>query len=190
MLRSFTALAFAATLSTAAPALSAAETYTIDPTHVAALFKVDHAGFSWTWGRFNDVGGAIAWDATDPSKSTINVVIKTASVDTGTAKKDEHLSSGDFFSVKEFPEMTFVSKTIKAQDANIYHVTGDFTLRGVTKSITIPVQLLKVGELPPGTDRIGFDTEFTIKRSDFGMTYGAGMIGDEVTIIFAVEGTK
>lgn len=190
MLRSFTALAFAATLATTTPALSAADTYTVDPTHVAALFKVDHAGFSWTWGRFNDVGGTVSWDAADPSKSSVNVVIKTASVDTGTAKKDEHLRSGDFFSVKEFPEMSFVSKTVEAKDANIYHITGDFTLRGVTKSITIPVQLLKVGEFPPGTARVGFDTEFTIKRSDYGMTYGAGAVGDEVTIIFAVEATK
>ncbi len=191
MFRSMTALAFAATFFPATgTALSAADTYKLDPTHVAALFKIDHAGFSWTWGRFNDVGGTITWDAANPTASAVNVTIKTASVDTGTAKKDEHLRSGDFFSVREFPEMTFASKSFEAKGDNLYHVTGDFSLRGVTKSITIPVTLLKVGEFPPGTARIGFDSEFTIKRSDYGMTYGAGAVGDEVTIIFAVEGTK
>jgi len=177
-------------LTCAATAVFAADTYTLDLAHTAALFKADHLGFSWTYGRFNDVSGSITWDAAKPTNSKVDVKIKTETIDTGNAKRDEHLRSGDFFSVKEFPTMSFTSKSFEAKGDNLYHVTGDFELRGVKKPITIPVTLMKVGKDPWGKDRIGFDTEFTIKRSDFGMNYMPDGIADEVTIIFATEGVK
>lgn len=174
----------------AATAIFAADTYPLDPPHTAALFVADHMGFSKTHGRFNDVSGSISWDAAQPTNSTISVTIKADSIDTGSAKRDEHLRSGDFFSVKEFPTMTFTSKSFADKGNNLYEVTGDFQLRGVSKSITIPVALMKVGKDPWGKDRIGFDTTFTIKRSDFGMNFMPEVIADEITIIFATEGVK
>jgi len=170
--------------------LTAADTYAIDPAHTAALFSINHLGFSNTWGRFNDVSGSVAWDDADPGKSSVKIVIKTASVDTGTAKKDEHLRGADFFSVKEFPEMTFTSKKIEKKDGNVYAVTGDFSLHGVTKEITIPVTKVGSGKDPMGKEVVGFDATFMIKRSDFGVNYGIPNVGDEVKIIFAAEANK
>lgn len=170
--------------------LSAADTYAIDVSHTAALFKINHLGFSNTWGRFNDVSGSVTWDDADPAKSSVKIVIKTDSVDSGNAKKDEHLKSPDFFSVKEFPELTFTSKKVEKKEGNLYHVTGDFSLHGVTKELTIPVTKMGAGKDPWGKDRIGFDSVFTIKRSDYGMAFGLPGIGDEVQITFATEGVK
>lgn len=170
--------------------LSAADTYQIDVAHTAALFRINHLGFSNSWGRFNDVSGTVTWDEADPAKSSVKIVIKAASVDTGTAKKDEHLRNADFFSVKEFPELTFTSKKIAKKDGDVYNVTGDFALHGVTKEITIPVTRMAIGKNPMGKDTVGFDAVFTIKRSDFGMGYGLPAIGDEVQITFAAEANK
>jgi polyisoprenoid-binding protein YceI len=181
------ALAFA-TLAGGGTA-SAADSYAIDASHTAALFKINHLGFSNTWGRFNDVSGTVVWDDADPAASSVKVAIKTASIDTGTADKDKHLKSGDFFSVKEFPELTFVSKSV-AKAGDTYEVTGDFTLHGVTKTITVPVTKMGAGKDPWGKDRIGFDAQFSIKRSDYGMAFGLPGIGDEVTIVFASEAVK
>lgn len=174
----------------------AAETYNVDAVHSHALFAISHAGFSTTYGRFNDVSGAYVWEA-DPTKSSIRVAIRTASVDTGrdewSQKRDEHLRGPDFLSAKEFPEMSFVSKRIAKGEGNVYTVTGDFTLRGVTQEMTIPVTLLKEDkDFMPGSTgrRIGFETRFTIKRSAFGMSYGLPNVGDDVTITFSSEGVS
>ncbi len=173
-----------------ASAAAAADTYAIDPGHTAALFKINHMGFSNTWGRFNDVSGTVTWDEADPAKSAVNVMITSASIDTGVAKKDEHLKGGDFFSVKEYPEITFVSKKI-AKSGDHFDVTGDFTMHGVTKSVTVPVVKMKEDKDFAGKDRrIGFDAVFTIKRSDFGMNFMPGGIGDDVQITFAAEASK
>lgn len=177
-----------ATLAGASVA-SAADTYAIDKAHTAALFKVDHLGFSYTWGRFNDIAGTIVWDDADPAASSVKIVIKTDSIDTGTPDKDKHLKSGDFFSVKEFPELTFVSKSI-AKKGDAYEVTGDFTLHGVTRTITIPVTKMGAGVDPWKKQRIGFDSQFSIKRSDYGMSFGLPGVGDEVTIVFSTEGVQ
>ena len=182
-------LALALTAFAALSTASAAESYTIDKAHTAALFKINHMGFSYTWGRFNDVSGTIVWDDADPAASSVNVLIKADSIDSGNADKDKHLKSGDFFSVKEFPEVTFVSKSI-AKKGNVYEITGDFSMHGVTKSITIPLTKMGAGIGPDKKQRIGFDSQFAIKRSDYGMSFGLPGVGDEVTIIFASEGMK
>ena len=182
-------LVLALALLSGASLASAADTYAIDKSHTAALFKVNHLGFSYTWGRFNDIAGTIVWDDANPAASSVTITIKTDSIDTGTPDKDKHLKNSDFFSVKEFPELTFVSKSI-AKKGDAYEVTGDFTLHGVTKTITIPVTKMGAGEDPWKKQRIGFDSQFTIKRSDYGMAFGLPGIGDEVTIIFSTEGVK
>jgi polyisoprenoid-binding protein YceI len=130
--------------------LAAAETYAVDPDHTAALFRINHLGFSHTWGRFDAPSGTIVWDDADPAKSSVKIAIKADSINTGVAGKDKHLKSDAFFSVKEFPELTFVSKKIEKKDGNLYHITGDFTLHGVTKEITIPVTKMGAGKDPMG----------------------------------------
>lgn len=169
--------------------LAAADTYALDPVHSAALFSVVHAGVSNTHGRFNGTSGTLTWDATDPSKSAISIAIKTESVDTGEAKRDQHLRSADFFNTKQFPELTFVSKTFTKVDDTHFTVTGDLTLTGTTKPVTATVTKIGEGKDPWGGYRIGFETSFVLKRTDFGMKTFPG-VSDDVAVTFALEGVK
>jgi polyisoprenoid-binding protein YceI len=168
----------------------AADIYQLDPVHTAALFKVKHAGVSYTYGRFNDVSGNLVWDGANPAASRIDIAIQTGSVDTHNEKRDAHLANPDFFDAKQFPSLTFVSKSFAKVDDSTFAVTGDFTLHGVTKPLTVNVVKTDEGKDPWGGYRIGFESTFTIKRSDFGMTKATESVGDEVTVIFATEGIR
>ncbi len=172
----------------------AAESYAVDPVHSSAFFRIEHCGISWVAGRFNDVSGKCSFDKGDPAKSTCEVTIKTTSIDTNNAQRDTHLRSEEFFDVKQFPDMTFKSTSVKkaageGEDA-AYEVTGDFTLRGVTKPVTLILRGGKEAEFPKGTNRIGFFAEFSLKRSDYGMSKLLGAVGDLVKIIVSVEAIK
>jgi polyisoprenoid-binding protein YceI len=149
---------------------------------------VEHVSLSWTFGRFNDVTGKFSFDADKPEASSFSVVIKTESIDTGNQKRDDHLRSPDFFDAKQFPVISFTSKSVKATDKG-YEVTGDFTLHGVTKSITIPMTGGKSAEFPQGTQRTGFTGVLGINRSDYGMNKLVGPVGDQVHIAVSFEGT-
>jgi polyisoprenoid-binding protein YceI len=171
----------------AGPARSA-DQYEIDGAHAGVNFQASHLGLSWIHGRFNSFSGTFTVDA-DPAKSSFELTIKTESLDTNQAKRDEHLRSPDFFNVKQFPLITFKSTAVKAA-ANGLQVTGDLTMHGVTK----PVMFLLVGgrtaEFPKGVQRTGYTTELIIKRSDFGMDKLKEAIGDEVRVAISFEGTK
>ena len=157
--------------------------------HTAASFNISHIGISWTHGRFDDVSGNFSIDPGDPSKSSFALTIKAESIDTGNAKRDQHLKSPDFFNVKQFPAITFKSTAIKAAKDG-YEVTGDFTLHGVTKPVTLTLEGGKKAEFPKGVQRTGYSTDLTLKRSDFGMDKFVGMLGDDVHIAVSFEGTK
>ena len=165
-----------------------ADDYTVDPAHVGVNFKISHLGLSWTFGRFNDISGTFSIDP-DPAKSSFALNIKTESVDTGNAKRDEHLRSPDFFNAKQFPAITFKSTAVKPTDAG-FQVTGDFTLHGVTKPITFLLLGGRKAEFPPGTQRTGYTTELSIKRSDYGFDKFKDAVGDEVQISISFEGVK
>jgi len=171
-------------------AVQAADTYTVDPVHTAALFKIKHLGVSYTYGRFNDVSGTVAFDAANPAASKVDITIQAGSVDTFNQKRDAHLANPDFFDAKQFPVLKFVSTAFKKVDDNTFDVTGDFTLHGVTKPITIKAVKIGEGKDPWGGYRIGFESTFTIKRSDFGMTKMMEAVGDDVTVTFSTEGIK
>lgn len=171
-------------------AVQAADTYTVDPVHTAALFKIKHLGVSYTYGRFNDVSGSVVFDATNPVASKVDITIQAGSVDTFNQKRDAHLANPDFFDAKQFPVLKFVSTAFKKVDDNTFDVTGDFTLHGVTKPITIKAVKIGEGKDPWGGYRIGFESTFTIKRSDFGMTKMMEAVGDDVTVTFSTEGIK
>lgn len=168
----------------------AADTYTVDPVHTAALFKIKHVGVSYTYGRFNDISGTIVFDAANPAASKVDVTIQAASVDTDNQKRDAHLANPDFFDAKQFPVLKFVSTAFVKVDDSTFDVAGDFTLHGVTKPVTIKVVKIGEGKDPWGGYRLGFESTFTIKRSDFGMTKMMEAVGDEVTVTFATEGIK
>lgn len=176
--------------SSLAPAARAAETYAVDPVHSSISFGISHAGISDIHGRFNDFSGTFVIDKDDPSKSSFALDIKVASVDTNNAKRDEHLRAPDYFNAKQFPTLSFKSTKVKATDAG-YEVTGDLTLHGVTKPVTLTLKGgHKVVEFPKGTPRIGVTSSVTIKRSEFDMKTELGALGDDVHIIVGLEAEK
>jgi polyisoprenoid-binding protein YceI len=181
-------IALAATLLLANTSL-AAGTYTVDPAHSSASFKIKHLGVSSVSGRFNDLSGTVVLDAADESKNKVEIEIKTASIDTGINKRDDHLRNADFFDVEKYPVMSFKSTSFKKKSDNLYEVKGDFTLHGTTKSITIDVEQTGSGKGPKGNEIVGFETEFKIDRTEYGMPHSTG-VGDEVKISFAAECSK
>ena len=184
-----------AILLMAAPAFAAdtqaVSTYTIDATHSEAGFRVRHL-VSKVSGRFTKLTGTITVNEKDLSKSSVQVTIDAASVNTDDAGRDKHLRSADFFDVEKFPAITFKSTAVKDLGNGRLEVTGDFTMHGVTKSITFPIT--NFGAKPgmkPGTTVAGFgDGSLTINRQDYGVSYGKGLLGDEVQITLDVEATK
>ncbi|MDA0838601.1 MAG: YceI family protein [Planctomycetota bacterium] len=191
MRQSAATLATALLFTTLNEARSADE-YDIDPGHAAAVFRINHQGFSYTYGRFSKISGVFTNNNDDPGKGSISVEIQAESINTDLDKRDQHLRGPDFLNSKQFPTLTFKSTAVKKAGDNKLSVTGDFTLHGVTKSITVDVD--KVGEGPAhqGQYRAGFETTFKINRSDYGITYGLqkGGVGDEVTIMLSFEGIR
>jgi polyisoprenoid-binding protein YceI len=157
--------------------------------HTSVSFKASHLGLSWTHGRFNDVRGGFSLDPADAGKCSFSLNIKAESIDTGNAKRDEHLRSPDFFNAKQFPALTFESTEVKPIKDG-YQVTGNLTLHGVTRSVSFPLVGGRKAEFPKGVQRTGFSTELSLKRSEFGMDKMTEAIGDEVFISISFEGTK
>ena len=186
--------AFAAFLlaaaATASPALS--DPYTIDASHTHVGFKVNHLGFSDTYGTFNNVAGTFDLNQDNPEKSSVDIDIKTASIDTNHEKRDEHLRGPDFFDVGKYPDITFKSTKVERTGDKTAKVTGNLTMLGVTKPVTLDVTLLAAGPYPmdKSVTAAGFNATATIKRSDFGMTAYVPMISDEVDITISTEARK
>lgn len=189
----FATFAIAALVATLHPGPAAAqqERYVFDPAHTNILFFVSHLGFSRMQGEFHEFDGAFVFDRSDPARSSVEVTIWTASVDTDHDGLNEHLRAADFFSVEEHPTMTFASNRIERTGDHTARITGDLTLLGVTKPVTLDVTFNKAGVHPvSGKYVAGFSGRTTIKRSDFGMTYGVPGVGDEVEIMLEVEGLR
>lgn len=175
-----------------APAARAAEKYTLDKPHTQVLFTVNHLGFTDSWGRFLDYDGSFTFDRVNPANSSVDVIVKTDSLDMGDAKWDEHLKSADFFDVAKFPTMAFKSTKIAVTGENTADITGDMTILGVTKPVTLKVVHHKSGVLPMD-DKVfvaGFSATARLKRSDFGMTKYLPMIGDDVELHLEVQGDQ
>lgn len=186
---------FAAALLTAAvftvPALAEPVAYKLDPSHTAVAFSVNHLGFSTVLGRFNTVAGNLVFDQANVANSKVDVTIDAASVDTNFAKRDDHLRSGDFFNTKEFAKLTFKSTKVEKTGDNTGTVTGDLTLLGVTKPVTLTVTFNKAGvSAASKLDTVGFSARGTVKRSDFGMKYLVPYVSDDIQIQIETEATK
>ena len=183
-------LILAMTLLATGGAARAADTYQIDPVHSFASFSIGHLGIGLVRGYFSDIAGTIVFDEKDAAKDSIEVTIKTASVNTHVDKRDEDLRSPNFFEVEKYPTMTFKSTKI-TKKGDHYTVTGDFTLHGVTKTITVTAKHLGAGKDPWGGFRAGFAADFSIKRSDYGMKFDPPpAIADTVDISVAFEAVK
>lgn len=175
----------------AAKSLGAAETFTVDAVHSSVVFKIQHMGVTNFYGRFNDISGTYSIDAANPAAGNFDIQVKTGSVDTKNGQRDGHLKSPDFFNATEFPVISFKSTKVAKGANGQFNITGDLNLHGVTKPITATTIVFPARQTQKGY-KSGFETTFTIKRTDFGMdTYVAeGSLGDEVQITVAVEGEK
>jgi polyisoprenoid-binding protein YceI len=169
---------------------STTKPYTVDNSHSSVIFRIKHLNVSYTYGRFNEISGTFLLDEADPTKSSVAIEIKTNSLDTNSADRDKHLKSPDFFNVKQFPTATFKSTSVKAADAGKYEVTGDLTILGVTKPVTFTLTKTGEGDTPFKDHRLGFETNLTIKRSDFGMKFMPEMLEDNVWLLISVEGVR
>ncbi len=166
--------------------------YVIDTkdSHAFIQFKIKHLGYSWLYGRFNRFSGRFSYDENDPSSARIEVIIQTASVDSNHAERDKHLRSDDFLDVKKFPEARFVSTSFQEQGNGRALLKGDFTLRGVTRPLTIEVEQIGAGNDPWGGYRRGFTGRTRFALADFGITKDLGPASKEVELILDVEGIR
>jgi polyisoprenoid-binding protein YceI len=175
-------------ISAAMPA--SAQTYQIDPVHSSLLFRVKHMDTAYVYGMFTSMKGTVVVDEANPARSSINIEVDANSVYTHNEQRDNHLRSPDFFNTRQFPTITFKSTQVRRINANTVQVRGDLTIRGVTRPITANVTLTGKGKNPQGKDIIGFETTFTIRRSEFGIRYGLPGLGDEVQVTLSIEAAR
>lgn len=170
----------------------AADSYQLDPEHSILLYRVKHLNVGWAYGTIFDPTGTVTWDEQDPANSAFDVAANLAKLTTDNEKRDAHLKSPDFFNAKQFPTLAFKStKVAKAPDAeNFYDVTGDLTVHGVTRPVTVRLEHVGTGKDPMGNTRTGFEGTFTVQRSDFDMNTMPDGIGNDVRIIVSVEATR
>ena len=168
---------------------NAADTFKVDPVHSFVLFSVQHLGIANTYGRFNDISGMVVFDKDNPSKSSVELLVQVESLDTHNSIRDRSVKSPDFFDAKQFPTMTFKSTKVEGS-GDTFKVSGDLTIHGVTKPLTVDFKKGGEGKGVFGEMRGGGETHFTIRRSDFGMNFQQGAVGDEVNITLSLEGIK
>ncbi|MFL6248016.1 MAG: YceI family protein [Thermoanaerobaculia bacterium] len=178
----------------ALPLLADTETFVSDKNHSTAMFKVRHM-MSNVIGQFRDFTADVNIDRANPAKSSVEFTIQTASVDTGNANRDNHLRTADFFEVEKFPTITFKSTAITAKSANEFAVTGDLTMHGVTKRVTLPVTFGGFAKTARG-EKAGFEIETTLNRKDYGVVWnrnldeGGVLLGDDVKVTINLEMDK
>jgi polyisoprenoid-binding protein YceI len=183
-------------MSTTATTTPALTTWSIDPAHSHVEFAVKHLMISTVKGRFGGVRGTIRTDEADPARGQVEVEIDADSIDTKEAQRDAHLKSADFFDVEKFPKITFKSTQITDVDGDSFRLTGDLTIHGVTRPVTLDVTSEGRGKDPWGGERAGFSATGKIKRSEFGLTWnqvletGGFVVGDDIKISLDVELVK
>lgn len=167
------------------------EKYSFDKEHTQIFFSVNHLGFSNSTGSFQEFDGGFIFNRAEPQKSSVDVTVKTDSLEMNDVKWNEHLKGKDFFNTTEFPSMTFKSKAIELTGEKTANITGDLTILGVTKPVTLAAVFNKADKHPFGDKYIaGFSATASLKRSEFGMNYGLPMVGDDVQIRIEVEGVR
>ncbi len=170
------------------PTSTQPHTYTVDVDHSSVLFRVMHMEVGALWGWFRSFEGEIVVDEQNPSGSSISIAVDVASLDTANQSRDSYLQTADFFDAEKHPKLTFKSRTTERAGKDRLRVTGDLSLRGMVRPLTIEVRKLGEGRFGPDWYKIGYEAEFSFLRSDFGMTFGIpGVAGDEVRLVIALE---
>lgn len=183
-----------AAVALAVPAL-AADTYVVDKAHSDANFRIRHIVSNVT-GRFRDLDGTFMLDPAKPTESKVDFKIGTASIDTNNENRDKHLRSADFFDVEKHPQITFQSTKIVPTGKDQYDVTGNLTMHGVTKTVTLPVKFLGFAGDGRGGEKAGFEVQTTLNRTEYGLTWnkpleaGNVLLGDEVSVTINIEANK
>ncbi|WP_018570067.1 YceI family protein [Streptomyces sp. PsTaAH-124] len=192
-----TATTAAAPAAAADPQLAALTgDYTIDPSHTTLGFVARHAMVTNVKGAFNDFTGSLHLDGADPAKSTATLDIAMDSIDTGNADRDGHLKSADFFRTDEFPAMTFRSTAAESLGGDDYRITGDLSILGVTKPISIDLEFNGAAKDPFGNERVGFEGKAEILRSEWGLTWNAALetggvlVSDKIKLNFDISAIK
>ena len=158
--------------------------------HAAIQFKIQHLGYSWLWGRFNDFEGSFEYDSNQPDESSIEMTINTGSIDSNNSERDKHLRSDDFLNASKYPEAKFVSKSVTFNDDGTGIVDGMFTLKDVTKPLQIKISKVGEGKDPWGGYRAGFSGTTSFALKDYNIMKELGPASQEVTLIFSIEGIK
>jgi polyisoprenoid-binding protein YceI len=185
-------------MSTATSTVPASLTgsYTFDASHSRVGFVARHAMVTKVRGAFNDVAGSGYFDAVDPTNSHLQVTIQAASIDTRNADRDAHLRGNDFFDMETYPEITFVSTSVKPAGEGTYSVTGDLTIKGTTKPVTIDFEFTGSAVDPFGNHRIGLEGTTTINRKDWGVSWNAALeaggvlVSEKVVLEFEVSAIR
>ena len=175
-----------------APGWVQAEDYVIDTkgAHAFVQFRIQHLGYSWLYGRFNDFSGRFSYDEKDPAAAKVEVVIKTASVDSNHAERDKHLRAEELLNVAKYPEALFKSISYKPTGPGKATLTGELTLHGVTKPITIAVTEIGHGRDPWGGYRRGYEGTTRLRLKDYGIQRDLGPASAEVELTLSVEGIR
>lgn len=185
-----------ATATATATLSDLAGSYTLDPAHTRIGFVARHAMVTKVRGAFHEFEGAATIDGDDFSKSTATVTIQATSIDTGNEQRDGHLRSNDFLGMDEYPEITFVSTGVSQDGPTAFELTGDLTIKDVTRSVTIPFEFEGAATDPFGNARVGFEGSVTINRKDYGITWNAALetggvlVGDKIVLQFDVSAIK
>ena len=157
--------------------------YTVDPGHTQVVFAYDHMGFSNNMGVISESTGTLNLDKANPAASKVSIEVPVANLKTGIAKLDEHLAKAEFFDTAKFPKATFVSTSVKPDGTTGADITGNLTIKGITKPVTLDAEFYGAGVQPMSKkENIGFVATATIKRSDFGMAMAVPMVGDTVEL--------
>jgi polyisoprenoid-binding protein YceI len=170
--------------------------YTIDPAHTTIGFVARHAMVTNVKGSFQDFTGALHLDGTDPSRSAASIDVVMDSIKTGSADRDGHLKSADFFKTDEFPTMTFRSSSAQALGGDDYRITGDLTILGTTRPLTIDLEFNGAAKDPFGNERVGFEGKAEILRSEWGLTWNAALetggvlVSDKIKLNFDISAIR
>jgi polyisoprenoid-binding protein YceI len=183
-------------MSTATVPTTLTGTYVIDPTHSRIGFVARHAMVTKVRGSFNEFEGSGYFDAENPAASHLELTIRAASIDTRNADRDGHLKSNDFFDMETYPEITFASTAVEQIDPESYRVTGDLTIKGVTKPVTVDFEYAGTAIDPYQNQRIGFEGTTTVNRKDWGVSWNAALdaggvlVSEKVTLEFEVSAIR
>lgn len=170
--------------------------YAVDPAHSRIGFVARHAMVTKVRGSFNEFEGSGYFDAENPANSSLQLTIQAASIDTRNADRDGHLKSNDFFDMETYPEITFSSTAIEQVDDTNYRVTGDLTIKGTTKPVSVDFEYAGTAVDPYGNHRIGFEGTTTVNRKDWGVNWNAALdaggvlVGEKVTLEFEVSAIR